>query len=95
MVKPAQDHVAERLEQLRTLSKDVDKAIYTSETLRDTNTLAVLLLLKSLHIFTTNYDEEEVQGFLVDGLAEVLSQRRLPVTQEYMAKQAAMHKWLP
>lgn len=94
MAKTAYDHSAVRQAQMALLSKEIDKAIYTSESERDFNTVAILLLLKSLSILTTRYTEDEVGEMVIDALSETLNRRRVPVTEEYASKQETVTKWL-
>lgn len=93
--KSVEDVKKDREAQLKGLITHIEECIFSSETLVDYNTLAMAMLIRSLDILDSCYEEREmleVVEFIVLDRAE---KRRMPTTQEYVAKLKNMRKFLP
>ncbi len=89
------ERLAEREKRLRTLCDDIYGAVMDSDNLRDQNVLAMILLVRALDIFSSNYDEPDTWEIMEFMFNDRLKKRKVPTTQAYAEKQLAMQKWLP
>ncbi len=95
MANARTDHIAERHEQMAALVKDIEIAVLSSETTRDFNVLAMIMLVRSLDILASIYDEQAALKFIDLVIADRQQQRRVPATPDYIRKLQEMNRWLP
>lgn len=91
----SEEYATQRETRLKGLLAAIQEAIYDSENLRDFNTLAMILMTKSLDILGANYEENEVFSVAVHMIEDRRQKRQVPVTEAYVEKLSAMQKFLP
>lgn len=91
----AEDMAAQREERLRKLVADIDAANLDSETLKDHNILAMVLIVRALDIFHARHSEKQVLEIVDFLIEDRRGKRRVPDTEEYRSKQDSMRMWLP
>lgn len=87
--------LSEREERINKLQKDIEASVFLSETLRESNSLALILLVKGMDLICANYDNESASEVLQYIVEDRANQRRVPTTQEYAEKLARTKRWLP
>lgn len=89
------DEAKAKEERVTKLISDIQSINYECETLREHNTLAMILMIRALDIFDARYGEEQMLYILDFVVRDRREKRRTPTTKEYADKVKRMKFWLP